>query len=44
MFTSFFAPLAVGLLVALFTDWLDRRHHIKRHRQHLTHPFSYIDV
>ncbi|MBL3537128.1 type I toxin-antitoxin system Fst family toxin [Levilactobacillus brevis] len=27
MFTSFFAPLAVGLLVALFTDWLDRRHH-----------------
>ncbi|MBU5274308.1 type I toxin-antitoxin system Fst family toxin [Levilactobacillus brevis] len=27
MFTSFFAPLAVGLLVALFTDWLDRRRH-----------------
>ncbi|AYM03667.1 type I toxin-antitoxin system Fst family toxin [Levilactobacillus yiduensis] len=27
MFASFFAPLAVGLLVALFTDWLDRRRH-----------------
>ncbi|MFD1231577.1 type I toxin-antitoxin system Fst family toxin [Levilactobacillus namurensis] len=27
MFTSFFAPLAVGLLVTLFTDWLDRRRH-----------------
>ncbi|MCT3567329.1 type I toxin-antitoxin system Fst family toxin [Levilactobacillus brevis] len=27
MFTSFFAPLAVGLLVALFMDWLDRRRH-----------------
>ncbi|MFD1456110.1 type I toxin-antitoxin system Fst family toxin [Levilactobacillus lanxiensis] len=23
----FFAPLVVGLLVALFTDWLDRRRH-----------------
>ncbi|MFC6201261.1 type I toxin-antitoxin system Fst family toxin [Lactiplantibacillus nangangensis] len=23
----FFAPLAVGILIALFTDWLDRRRH-----------------
>ncbi|WP_157054373.1 type I toxin-antitoxin system Fst family toxin [Levilactobacillus paucivorans] len=23
----FFAPLVVGLLIALFTDWLDGRRH-----------------
>jgi len=27
MIQSFFAPLVIGLLVALFTDWLDRRRH-----------------
>ncbi|WP_261810902.1 type I toxin-antitoxin system Fst family toxin [Levilactobacillus humaensis] len=27
MFQNVFAPLVVGLLVALFTDWLDRRRH-----------------
>ncbi|MDT7018100.1 MULTISPECIES: type I toxin-antitoxin system Fst family toxin [Levilactobacillus] len=27
MIQSFFAPLVVGILIALFTDWLDRRRH-----------------
>ncbi|WP_143461901.1 type I toxin-antitoxin system Fst family toxin [Levilactobacillus enshiensis] len=27
MIQTFFAPLVVGILVALFTDWLDRRRH-----------------
>ncbi|MDT6980180.1 type I toxin-antitoxin system Fst family toxin [Levilactobacillus zymae] len=27
MFQTFFAPLVVGILIALFTDWLDRRRH-----------------
>ncbi|AYM03683.1 MULTISPECIES: type I toxin-antitoxin system Fst family toxin [Lactobacillaceae] len=27
MFQNLFAPLVVGILVALFTDWLDRRRH-----------------
>ncbi|WP_420865006.1 type I toxin-antitoxin system Fst family toxin [Liquorilactobacillus ghanensis] len=26
MITNFFAPLVVGLIVAWFTDWLDRKH------------------
>ncbi|WP_420324068.1 type I toxin-antitoxin system Fst family toxin [Levilactobacillus koreensis] len=26
MLVAFFAPLAVGLIVAWFTNWLDRRH------------------
>ncbi|WP_157054380.1 type I toxin-antitoxin system Fst family toxin [Levilactobacillus paucivorans] len=27
MLQTFFAPLVVGILIALFTDWLDRRRH-----------------
>ncbi|WP_152668274.1 type I toxin-antitoxin system Fst family toxin [Lactiplantibacillus herbarum] len=27
MLQAFFVPLVVGCLVAVFTDWLDRRHH-----------------
>ncbi|WP_147007766.1 type I toxin-antitoxin system Fst family toxin [Levilactobacillus spicheri] len=27
MFQNLFAPLVVGILIALFTDWLDRRRH-----------------
>ncbi|WP_125765626.1 MULTISPECIES: type I toxin-antitoxin system Fst family toxin [Levilactobacillus] len=27
MFQNLFAPLVVGILVALFADWLDRRRH-----------------
>ncbi|WP_420843315.1 type I toxin-antitoxin system Fst family toxin [Levilactobacillus koreensis] len=27
MLNSFLAPLVVGLMVAWFTSWLDRRHH-----------------
>ncbi|MFC6290884.1 MULTISPECIES: type I toxin-antitoxin system Fst family toxin [Levilactobacillus] len=27
MLQTFFAPLVVGLLVAIFTDWLERRRH-----------------
>ncbi|WP_203640087.1 type I toxin-antitoxin system Fst family toxin [Levilactobacillus wangkuiensis] len=27
MFQNLFAPLVVGILVALFMDWLDRRRH-----------------
>ncbi|KAF0521486.1 type I toxin-antitoxin system Fst family toxin [Pediococcus pentosaceus] len=26
MFSNFFAPLVVGLIVAWFADWLDRKH------------------
>ncbi|WP_157054750.1 type I toxin-antitoxin system Fst family toxin [Liquorilactobacillus capillatus] len=26
LFTNFFAPLVVGLIVAWFTDWLNRKH------------------
>ncbi|WP_125544800.1 type I toxin-antitoxin system Fst family toxin [Levilactobacillus lindianensis] len=27
MFQNLFSPLVVGVLVALFTDWLERRRH-----------------
>ncbi|HJE44248.1 type I toxin-antitoxin system Fst family toxin [Levilactobacillus namurensis] len=27
MFQNIFAPLVVGILIALFTDWLGRRRH-----------------
>ncbi|WP_223390045.1 type I toxin-antitoxin system Fst family toxin [Liquorilactobacillus hordei] len=26
LFNNLFAPLVVGLIVAWFTDWLDRKH------------------